>query len=231
MGAKRSVNVGDVFGRLTILEESAPQHYVKNTGQPYTKRVFSVICSCGESHKFDTQLNHLVTGKTLSCGCVRKENIDKRGLELRSTHGMVDTPTYFSYQAMKRRCTDEKYEDWRRYGGSGVTVCDRWFKGFENFLEDMGVRPEGCTLNRINDSKLYSKDTCEWATLSVQSYDQKMKFSNISGRTGVHSHKGGWRACIGFRNKNIYLGYFASKEDAIAAREKAEMEMYGFNKK
>jgi hypothetical protein len=230
LGAKRVINVGDVFGRLTILKESLPQHYTKNTGQPYTKRVFSVLCSCGCSPEFDTQLNHLVTGKTLSCGCVRKENIDKRGLELRLTHGMAQTPTYSTYKAMLRRCTDELFDDWDRYGGDGVVVCASWLGSFENFFEDMGVRPEGCTLNRVNGSKIYSKETCEWATLSVQSYDQKMKSSNVSGRTGVHSHKGGWRACIGFQNKNVYLGFFSDKESAILARKKAEMEMYGFNK-
>lgn len=222
MGAKRVVNIGDVFGQLTVIKESCPQHYVKNTGQPYTKRVFSVRCACGKSEDFDTQLNHLVTGKTVGCGCVNMSKVTR--------HGMCGTPTNNTYKSMLSRCTNPGFAEYERYGGDGVVVCDRWLEGFENFFEDMGERPQGHTLNRLHSSKIYSKETCEWATLTMQSYDQRMKSSNTSGRTGVCLYKGLWIAYIGYENKSISLGSFLEKEDAIAAREKAEMELYGFTK-
>lgn len=226
MAVRRIVNKGDVFGRLKILKETTPQTYFRNTGQQYHKRVFTVECSCDKHTIFDVQLNHLVTGKILGCGCVRLERIDKTGLELRTVHGMMGTPTYQSYCSMLSRCNHpEKYKD---YGD--VDVCARWQESFENFFEDMGARPEGCTINRIFGSKVYSKETCEWASLNVQSYDQKQKCTNTSGRTGVSLVEGRWRACIGYLNKNLYLGMFDNKEDAIIARQKAEKELYGFNK-
>jgi hypothetical protein len=231
MGTRKIVNAGDVYGRLTVVSETAPQQYVKNTGQPYCKRVFLMKCSCGNTELIATQLNHLVTGKTLSCGCYRKEIIDKRGLEFRTTHGMSETPTYITYKAMKARCSNSSFIDWDRYGGDGVTICERWLHSFENFIEDMGERPAGCSLNRIKGSKLYSKDTCEWATLSVQSYDTKIKSTNTSGRTGVGFYNGKWTASIGFQNERRHLGRFITKEEAIKARELAEMELYGFTKK
>ena len=231
MGAKRLVNVGDTFGRLTILKEDEPLIYLKKNGKPYSKRVFTVICSCGNSEPFNTQLNHLVTGKSSSCGCLHLEHIDKSGLELRKTHGMTGSPTYVTWQMMKRRCYDKTHKEWPRYGGNGVTVCKDWLESFENFYKDMGERPVGCTLNRVKGSKIYSKDSCEWATMSIQSYDQGMKKTNKSGKTGVCLVKDKWVAQIGRLNQRIRLGSFDSFEDALKVRELAEMELYGFTKK
>ncbi|HEX2882630.1 MAG TPA: hypothetical protein VHO25_24085 [Polyangiaceae bacterium] len=73
-------------------------------------------------------------------------------------------PTYDSWRDMKRRCYDRTREDFKRYGALGVRVTPRWLKSYTNFLADVGERPAGMQLDRINGSKLYSKDTCKWST-------------------------------------------------------------------
>ena len=228
MGKKRIVNKGDVFGRLTVVDEVEPQHYIKKSGLAYTKRVFKMQCSCDLKTVVNAQLNHLVTGKILGCGCVRLESLDIGGLYFRTTHGMTGTPTYQTWEAMKTRCGNPKYADWY----SDVTVCERWCESFQNFFDDMGERPEGCTLNRVRGCKVYSKETCEWASLGVQSYDQKRKSNNKSGRTGVcfDNTRKLWMAYIGVENKHIWLGHYRVLDDAIKARETAELEYYGFTK-
>jgi hypothetical protein len=80
---------------------------------------------------------------------------------------MTGTPTYHSWLNMKRRCLDPNHEHYPNYGGRGITFCERW-KLFENFLADMGVRPEGMTLGRIKNSKGYYPLNCEWQTRQEQ---------------------------------------------------------------
>lgn len=75
--------------------------------------------------------------------------------------------TYRSWDGMKQRCLNPKATGYKRYGGAGVEVCDRWLK-FENFLADMGVRPEGTTLDRIDNDGNYEPGNCRWATVSTQ---------------------------------------------------------------
>ncbi len=92
-------------------------------------------------------------------------------------HGHHDngkpSPTYVTWQHMKARCDDPKHHAYARYGGRGVRYVKRWSK-FENFLADMGVRPEGLTLDRINNEELYSKANCRWATRKEQARNRKI---------------------------------------------------------
>lgn len=88
------------------------------------------------------------------------------------THGQAGhkgnrSPTYRSWAAMKTRCGNPKAKDYAYYGGRGIRVCDRW-KSFENFLADMGERPEGCTIERKNTDGAYESENCTWALQLVQ---------------------------------------------------------------
>ena len=83
-------------------------------------------------------------------------------------HGMVGTPTYTSWIAMKQRCLNKKHPAYHKYGELGITICDRWKDSFVNFYTDMGARPEGKTLDRIDGFEGYYKENCRWATATEQ---------------------------------------------------------------
>lgn len=84
-----------------------------------------------------------------------------------TTHGMTATATYNSWSTMKQRCLNPRSPKYKSYGGRGIDVCPQWMT-FEGFLADMGVRPDGLTLDRIDNDAGYSPDNCRWATPSQQ---------------------------------------------------------------
>ena len=120
--------------------------------------------------------NSLISGKTKSCGCFQLET---RRLNCKSNlrHGHAtngrDTPTHMTWRCMKNRCLNPRSPDFNRYGGTGVTVCDRWKNSFVNFLEDMGLRPDGKTIDRINPYGDYEPGNCRWATPLEQIHNRR----------------------------------------------------------
>jgi hypothetical protein len=140
---------GKVFDRLTVLG------FLHNNK-------WECQCSCGNISEVNTY--GLNSGRTKSCGCLHKELV---GNKFR-THGLYGTPEYVSWNAMKNRCSNKSSPVYFRYGGRGITVCQRWLDSFENFLEDMGSRPSDTTLDRIDVNKGYNKDNCRWANNLTQ---------------------------------------------------------------
>jgi hypothetical protein len=110
-------------------------------------------------------------------------------------HGIVHSITYTSWQAMLGRCRNPANDHFAQYGGAGVTVCERW-TSFENFLDDMGERPEGQTLDRYPDKTgNYEPANCRWATPQQQSWNRR------SGRMLILNNEtlcvGEWAVRIG----------------------------------
>ena len=88
-------------------------------------------------------------------------------------HGKLRTPTYISWCAMSQRCKDSNHMFFKNYGGRGIIICERWHK-FENFLEDMGERPEGMSIDRWPDKNgNYEPNNCRWATRSEQRFNSR----------------------------------------------------------
>lgn len=79
-------------------------------------------------------------------------------------HGQSRTKIYKVWKSMKARCHNPNHYAYKRYGGAGILVCDRWFSSWENFRDDMGPRPEGYTLERVDNMKGYEPSNCKWVT-------------------------------------------------------------------
>ena len=119
-------------------------------------------CSCGDVRTYlATRVKH-----NRVAGCQKCAHA-LTGSRVR-THGMRNTATYSSWISMKDRCTNPESKDFARYGGKGITVCDQWLNSFEQFYKDMGEKPKGTSIDRINNNQGYSPENCQWATHSQQ---------------------------------------------------------------
>lgn len=138
--------------------------------------------------------------------------------------GMSGTPTYTSWQKMKTRCMNKSDKHYSYYGGRGVKVCDRWVNSFANFLADMGERPQGETLDRIDPNGDYEPSNCRWSTRSVQSRNTRASQKTSTGHRGVTVVKSTnkFAAAIYVNNKKIHLGHYHTVNNAIKARKEAE---------
>lgn len=202
------------FGRLLVLE------YLNKEDREYPAKTWKCLCACGNEVHATT--SHLKNGNVKSCGCLKEDTFVNNKLS--------SSLTYSSWHAMILRCTGYDLN----YTNKDRRVCERWLepdgRGFLNFLSDMGERPEGTTLERVNNSLSYFPENCVWDTAGNQAFNRDLFKNSTTGRTGIHERNGKWRAYINVSGKRVNLGTYIDFDLALEARQKAELEYYGFIK-
>ena len=155
--------IGKRFDRLIVVGLGNPT----KSGQ----KTWLCNCLCGKAKEI--RHGDLRSGKSLSCGCIRKDMLIYKS----KVHGMSKKPIYNTWLSMKARCFNKLSVNYASYGGRGITVCKEWLE-FEKFYADMGDRPEGLSLDRIDNMGNYEPDNCRWADWITQNNNRRPRNSS-----------------------------------------------------
>lgn len=201
------------FGKLTVLKEAESD--IKG------HRKFLCLCHCGNTTVVIA--NNLKKGNTTQCqDCAYAQ----RRAKMTTVNSNLDKDLYFIFAAMKYRCKNTE-----RYVSRGITVCERWLDpvdGFRNFLEDMGERPAGYSIDRIDNNLGYFKENCRWTTYGVQNHNKsKRQDAKTSKYIGVSFTEKGDKWVVQFRIDGYkFTARFVSEEDAAVHYDNLSEEYY-----
>jgi hypothetical protein len=166
-------------------------------------------------------MDNLLRGQSRRCSaCYHASHV---------THGQTKdrtkSPTYVTWQAMHWRCISARDREFGSYAGRGISVCERW-QEFENFLSDMGERPKGMSIDRIDNDAGYSPGNCRWATCTDQSINRRKERGGTSRFRGVHwdSTRSKWQASLKHNHRSTYLGRFDNEVEAARAYNAAAIQ-------
>jgi len=171
---------------------------------PSEKRYVMWLCRCVCGVEKPIAAHSIYYGKTTSCGCYSRSMVIKRT----ATHNMSRTKTYLTWSAMIQRATNKNRARAKDYVLRGITVCDRW-RVFENFFTDMGVIPDGMSLERLDNNKGYSPENCTWADTKTQAANRRGKvYLTYKGVTRTQAQ---WARIIGVNAQTISARIHNSK--------------------
>lgn len=163
--------IGKTFGSLSVVDVETSNWCCR----------LSVVCQCVCGREIRTYANVLLRGKKSHCGCMRVKKTYKR-----QTPRHKKSSTHSIWCGMKKRCYTPTCVAYKHYGGRGILVCERWRTSFQNFVSDMGERPEGKSLDRIDNDGPYSPENCRWTGMKEQSRNtRKNTRVSIFGETKV----------------------------------------------
>lgn len=164
---------GRRYGRLLVIERD------RSAGPASHGKRVRWICRCECGQLLSCAGHELASGDVRSCGCLRRDELRER----QRNHGLVRTGAHSSWAAAKARCYDPKHTAYAAYGGRGIRMCPRWREDFRAFLSDMGERPAGMSIDRVDPNGHYEPSNCRWAPPEVQAANKRRALQVWKGRS------------------------------------------------
>jgi len=180
------------FNRLTVVSGPIKGRDGRNA--------WKCQCICGKEKVIREYC--LLSKHTQSCGCFNRERVVASIIKAHLTHGKTKSSEFLCWGAMLARCYNSKHKAFKNYGGRGIKVCKEWKNSFSTFYKDMGNRPKGLELDRIDNSKSYSLSNCRWTTRKEQASNRRTNtFYTLQGETHTLSQ---WAELLGVKKCTLW---------------------------